>query len=161
MSRIIHSLINSAINTKLDEYFLFHNNTQHDAEIINALGIKCWSLEENKFNRKISIIKEPDVSNNLSLRPQFIINSDIMKYEAAQNLSDILRIPLYNIFYKIAGPIRKEAVLLLTQRINSNVNIIFSKDMINNLFLTNYRLTDNIQNIKQIIFEEYVKWKPL
>lgn len=161
MSRIIFALINSAITPKLDEYFLFHSNTHHDAEIIDALGIKCWSLEENKFNKKISVIKESDISNNLSLRPKFIVNSDIIKYESAQNLSDILRVPLYNIFYKIKGPIRKEAVLLLTQRINSNVNIIFSKDMINNLFLTNYRLTDNVQNIKQIISEEYSKWKPI
>lgn len=163
MSRIILSIINSVLTPEIDQYVFYHSNHKKDLDIARTIAAKCLVFEENQAdtNKILQKIEDKEISINLQIRPKLILNSDIFKYENAKNLSNILRIPLFNIFYEIKSPLRKEAIFQVAPQLNKDINIIFNQNLVTQLCLSRYHLINDYNLIPNIFKQEYAKWKQI
>lgn len=161
MSRIIKSIINSVLKSDNTEYVFIHNHQGKDVEIAKNIDGQALSFESNSLdtNNRFKLITERDLSMDLSILPRFVINTSMMRYQNAKNLSSLLRIPQYNIIYDLSF-LKKEGAFSLAQVIDKDINIFFDKEIPKKLFVTNYTIISNLEELKDLINESYKTWKP-
>lgn len=161
MSRIMKSIINTVLKSDNNDYILFHCNDVRDIDIIKQIDGRPLSFESNNsdINSLITKILDVDLSNDLTLQPKFIVNTNLGRYENVKQLSQLLRVPVFNIIYNIAN-LKKEGLFSAAAELDKDNNILFNNQLVEQLYLTNYNVISDINQIKDLVEEGYNKWKP-
>lgn len=161
MSRIIKSIINSVIPTENNARFIWGLNNKEELEIVKTIGGQFFSFEKNTAdtNNIIKVITDKDLMNDLSICPKYIINTNLVTYQNAQNLSQVLKIPLINFIMNLDN-LKKEGAFSLAPIINKNINFFINPVFPTKLFLTNYQIINDIKQLSNLIEIEILKWKP-
>lgn len=131
-----------------------------DIELVKLLGGECLVFYKNDadLNNICRLINDRQVSEDLTICPKFIINTHLHNYQSAKNLSIILRIPLFNIIEDINN-IKKEGAMALAPTVDQDINFLLKEEFAEKLFLTNFKLIKNIQEIPNLITETLNTWK--
>jgi len=159
MSRIIKAIINSAWPTENKWRIIFQIGNQQEIEIVKMLGGKFYSFDKNSAdtNNLIKMISDKDLMHDLSIFPQYILNTSIIRYQGATQLSHVMRLPLVNLFLHLDN-IKKEGAFSIAPEMNKNINLFLDETIPQRLFLTNYQIID-LKDIKSIVEKEVLKWK--
>lgn len=160
MSRIIKSIIDSVIGTDNTQYVFFHYNQKIDIDIAKLIGGKCLTFNKNTLdvNNTFKVIQDTQLGNDLSICPRYIVNTSIINYHACKNLSELLRIPIFNIINDVEG-CKLEGLFSMANVIDQDINILLNKTLADKLFLSNYTVIDKIEQIPNIIKEKLTTWK--
>ena len=145
MSRIIRSIINSAINRSNLDIVVFLNPNKFNDNIIK-LPYKLISFEKHSgdINNKLTIIGNEDITNCLGIIPNCVLIDTLLKYNAAKSLAKIFKCPLVNIVTE-KEPIKKEASFQLAEKeFHEDIHLVSSKDLAEHLFITNYNIITNL-----------------
>lgn len=161
MSRIMKSIINTVLKSDNNDYILFHCNSNKDIDIIKQISGRPLSFEPNQadLNKLITKIVDAELSNDLTLQPKFIVNTNLGRYESVKQLSILLRVPIFNIIYEVNN-LKKEGLFSAAAELDKDINIVFSGQTATKLYLTNYNIVSNISQIKDLVEEGYKTWKP-
>lgn len=160
MSRILKSIINSAINDdrKLKILYYPSGNNEFDENILSLNFDFYLPLEDKNLLKKTNVFFQSDIINQhiSSIFDFIILGNPAAHFNIAKNIASQLHINLLSIFLEEPKRIKKELLFVNAEKIQQNsICTVFSSDIASKWFINKFELLNNITDICEVI----KKWK--